>query len=148
MSKLDLVNKVMGRFNTAWGTTGFPVSFTDVPLTPALSDMIQGENGVELTPWARCTIRTAQRKQETFGANGNSGRIWLELGAVFIEIYSPTGQGLEQAYELAEIVKNAFEGVSEDTNIFYRDFCIVEAGAEGVFSHLNVTGQWEYRESR
>lgn len=149
MSHLTLVSKILKRFNDVWVPTGFPVAFTDVPISAELAAMIQGEAGaLPLQPWARTTVRTAQRKQYTFGTGAGDSRSFMEIGAVFIEIYSPTGQGLRQGYELAELVKNAYEGVSEDTNIFYRDFCIVEAGAEGVFSHLNVIGQWEYRERR
>lgn len=147
MAKLDIVRSIMSRFNTAWATTGFPVAYTDVPLTPALTAMIDGEDGVALTPWARPTIRTNRRKQNSLGSGGD-GLSFIEFGALFVEIYTPTGQGLKQAYELGQVLLDAFEGVSENNGIWYRNAYLQESGAEGLWSHINFIVEWQVREYR
>lgn len=148
MSHLTTVSSILKRFTDAWTPTGFPIAYTDVPISNDLAAMIQGESGaLPLEPWARATVRTAERKQGSFGSGGDSRR-WDEFGVAIFEIYSPTGQGLKQAYQLAEIIQNAFEGVSELNGIWYRSTFVSEAGSEGVFSRLNVTTTWESQEYR
>lgn len=149
MSHLTTVSSILSRFTTAWATTGFPIAYTDVPISDELAAMIQGESGgLPLQPWARATIRTANRKQKSFGAGTGDARMFEESGVAFFEVYCPTGQGLKQSYQLCEIVKNAFEGVSELNGVWYRDPYISEAGTEGVFSHTNVIVEWVSQEFR
>lgn len=148
MSHLTTVGSILKRFTDAWTPTGFPVAYTDVPISAELAAMIQGEaGGLPLQPWARATIRTAERKQGSFGSGGDSRR-WDEFGVAIFEVWSPTGQGMKQAYQLAQIIQNAFEGVSENNGIWYRGTFPAEAGSEGVFSRVTVTTQWQSQEYR
>lgn len=145
MNKQEIVDEICERAYNAWQPTGYQMIFPDVALTPFQTALIDGKDDNELEPWARVTIRTANREQTAFGA-GNDARKFSETGVVMIEIYTPTGTGLKQAYQLGEIIKAAYEGISTPNSLWYRSCSVTEGGAEGVWSRLIFTATWENNE--
>ena len=69
------------------------------------------------------------------------------MGIAFVEVFTPTGDGLTTAYTLAETVRNAFEGINS-SSIFYRNIEIQENGSEGMWSRLNVLIPWQAEERK
>lgn len=148
MNHQEVVDEISGRAYTAWQSTGFEMIFPDVALTPFQTALIDGKDESDLEPWARVTIRTAGRGQASFGSSAASGRTFDETGIVMIEIYTPTGSGLKQAYTLADIILHAFEGVQTNNSVFYYDCKYEESGSEGMWSRITFTAIWENREAR
>jgi hypothetical protein len=147
LTQIQIIDELMQRLTDAWTPTGFMIVYPDKVLTQSQIDLIDGKNSAELLPWARVTVRTSQRNQKTFGS-GPATRFYETLGMLFVEIYTPTGSGLAQAYELATLVRDAFEGFSSPSSIWYRNVRIQEAGQEGLWSHLNVLIDWQAEENK
>ncbi len=138
------VDEILGRFLTAWTTFGHPVVWQDVPITSALQKMIDGADGVVLTPYARVTVRSNQRKQLTMGQNT---RKFMGNGVLFVEIFTPTGDGLVKARVLATAVRDAFETPNISSyHTWYGQCRTQENGSEGLWSRVTVTVEWEYEE--
>jgi hypothetical protein len=145
LTQQQIVDEILQRFANVWDDTGHTVIYPDRALTKEQTDLIAGTGGVELAPWARLTLRTASRNQRTLGGPG--GRIYTTDGILFVEIYTPTGDGHQQAYELATIVRDAYEIVNDSSyHVWYRSINISEQGSEGLWSRLNITVEWEAQE--
>ena len=50
------------------------------------------------------------------------------LGNVVIETYTPAGKGLAAAYELADIVLDAFRGKRTPSDVWFRNVRMIEVG--------------------
>lgn len=138
----EAVDEIFGRFADAWEDTGFTVIYPDRPLTPSQSALIAGTSTDGLQPWARLTIRAADRERNTIGQ-----LMYTTSGVLIVEIYTPTGDGHRQAYTLGKIVQDAFELHNVSSyRVWYREVEMSEAGSEGVWSRLNVTVFWEAQE--
>jgi hypothetical protein len=142
---MQAIDDILTKFKTAWDTTGFEVIYPDVPLTAAQTALIEGTGDLE--PWCRVTIRHGSRRQKTLGADPNS-RIFDNNGIAFFEVYTTTGDGGVLAYQLSEVVRNAFEGISTPNGVWFRDCVAEETGLEGMWSRRNVTCAFEYDDRR
>jgi hypothetical protein len=140
------VDEILERFNSVWGPTGYAVVWPDVPIEPSLQKMIDGADGVVLAPYARVTVRSNTRKQKTLG---QSTRIYTSMGVIFIEIFTPTGDGMVAAYALAEDMREAYEVPNVSSyHVWYGEVKVAENGSEGLWSRLTVTAEWQYEQVR
>lgn len=142
----ETYDEILARFKAAWDTaTGGPflVAWPDVPLDPLLQQYITGEleSTLAIQPWARITIRPNVRTQKTLGGTGN--RLFTRNGILFVEIFTPTGDGMQKGNELCELVQNAFEGISSPYKVWYPETRINVNGVEGLWSRMTVTVEWE-----
>jgi hypothetical protein len=142
----ESVDEILARFQTVWSGFGHPVVWQDVPISADLQKMIDGADGVDFTPYARVTIRSNQRKQMTLG---QGTRKFMGNGVLFVEIFTPTGDGLVAARVLATAVRDAFETPNISSyNTWYGQCRTQENGAEGLWSRVTVTVEWEYEERK
>lgn len=149
MTQQEIVNEILDRFLAVWTTIGpgtYPVAWPDKPLLPAEKAMIDGVDasgtGVALTPWARVTIRTNLRKQRTLGGVGS--RIYTTQGILFVEVFTPTGDGNVTSYQIAESIRDEFERPNVASNhVWFRESRLTENGVEGLWSRTTVTSEWE-----
>lgn len=139
------VDEILDRFLSVWGPTSFPVVWQDVPITPSLQQMIDGADGVPLSPYARVTIRSNRREQTTIGQQGN--RKFEGMGILFVEIFTPTGDGFVSARALADMVTSAFETPNLSSyHTWYGSVQANENGSEGLWSRITVTVPWTYEQ--
>jgi hypothetical protein len=142
----ETYDEVFSRFKAAWDTAPngpFEIAWPDVPLSPLLQKYITGEleETTPLQPWARVTIRPNIRDQKTLGGPGN--RLFTRNGILFVEIFTPTGDGMVLSNQLCELVQDAFEGISSPYKVWYRQTRINVNGIEGLWSRNTVTVEWE-----
>jgi len=139
----ETVDEILARFKTAWDTTDYPnnVVYPDVPLSPTIQKMIAGVEGIELQPWVRITVRPNIRRQKSLGDAGN--RLYTRNGILFVELFVPTGDGSVESNELAEVISNAFEGISSPYHVWFSETRILNNGTEGLWSRQTVTVEWE-----
>jgi hypothetical protein len=143
----EAVDEILERFNSVWDDTGHPVVWQDVPITSALQKMIDGADGVELTPYARVTVRSNRRRQVTIGQQGN--RKFEGNGVLFVEIFTPTGDGLVTTRALATLVSDAFETPNLSSHhVWYQEVRTQENGSEGLWSRITVTAEWTYEQRK
>lgn len=139
------VDEILARFKSVWDSTGHPVVWQDVPISASLQKMIDGADGVALTPYARVTIRSNRRFQRTVGQQGN--RKFEGLGVLFVEIFTPTGDGLVTTRALAQLVRDAYETPNISSyRTWYSEARTQENGSEGLWSRITVTIEWSYEE--
>lgn len=86
------------RFATQWAATT-PFGFDNEELEEPSN-----------APWARVTVRTLVRGQETLGRTGN--RRFRSKALVFIQVFTRSNVGMKQGDDLATQAANIFEGIS------------------------------------
>lgn len=144
----ETYDEILTRFKDAWDTTDdgngnpFEVAYPDVPLTPLLQQYITGqlESTTPIQPWARVTIRPNVRVQKTLA--GPNNRLYTRNGILFVEVFTPTGDGNQLANTLCELVQNAFEG-NNAIHVWYPETRINVNGVEGLWSRTTITVEWQ-----
>lgn len=142
----ETIDEILARFKEVWDTTDYAanVVWPDVPLAPAIQQMIAGADGVVLQPWVRITIRPNLRRQRSLGNEGN--RLFTRNGILFVELFVPTGDGNTESNQLAELIANQFEGITSPYHVWYTETRIAQNGIEGLWSRQTITVEWESEE--
>jgi hypothetical protein len=142
-------DQVLATFKAAWDV-GPPSSTVQVIYDGVESD--KPENAA--TPWARVSVRhnPVQPGAVTLGRAPDGKRRYTRTGLVFVQLFTPLGDGLSLADQLATIARSAFEGVvTTPGNVIFRAVSVNEVGSEvgpekGGWFQTNVTAQFEYDE--
>lgn len=122
-------------FKTAWDTTGYPVHYQDVKTERADTE----------EPWSAIFIQHTAGAQTTLsGAVGT--RTFSRVGILTVQIFTPVGNGLQDSYDLAKVVSDAFEGTSSPGGVWFRNVRLNEVGRDGEFFQLNVIVEFNYDE--
>lgn len=134
MTPEEAVDVMLGIFKTAWDPR------------PALYDDKTGEIPPSETPWARATIQHATGGQSSLsGASGTKRH--TEKGTVFVQVFTPVGDGSTACYQLAKLVRDAFRD-ARDANVWFRNVFLTEIGISGAFRQINVQATFSYDEVR
>ena len=127
---------MMKMINEAWALTGHKIFFESVK-----EDRDEGND-----PFLRFWIR------HTFGAQGSLGgrgsRMFMRAGFLRGEVYAPIANGLQESYQLAKVVADAYEGKSSDNGVWFRRVRINEMGKDGMFNRVDVIIDFEYHETK
>lgn len=93
--------------------------------------------------WARVSIRHVDSKQSTLGPVG--ARKYLTSGLMYVQIFTPLGDGLSEDDRLAMILLSALR--ADDTaGLTLRNIRPVETGPDGGWHQTNVIAEFEYEE--
>lgn len=129
-------DEMLTLFSTAWQTTGHPVLFEDAPTDQRPADG---------SPWARVSIRHAGGEQATLA--GETGmRRWRRTGTLFVQVFTPRGNGFALADSLGKVAAHAFQGKRTPGGVWFRDVSMREIGPDGPWMQVNVTAAFEYDE--
>jgi len=119
----------------AWTPTTFPIHWEEV----------RKQRSKDEKPWAVATLQHSAGFQSTLsGAVGS--RTFTRLGFLTVQIFTPNGKGLQDAYDLAKVVSDAFEGISTPGGVWFRNVRLNEVGRDGEFFQLNVVVEFRYDE--
>ena len=117
--------------------------------TPSLDirweDIPQRQAPVADAPWARITVRHATGRQTTLG-NRRAGRRFERRGTLWVEIYTPSGQGLSTADDLYMVALNALEGRETPSGIWFSNVRLTESGLDGAWFKGIVRADFLYDE--
>lgn len=86
--------------------------------------------------WARFRIQHELFNQASL-SNANGKRRFARDGFVFIQLFFPLGEGVEEAYSVAEQVVDAYQGKRTESDVWFRNVRVNEASSE-IGSALNV----------
>lgn len=128
-------DEILAIFKAAWDPTGWPVHYQDV----------RKQRSSDENPWAVVTLNHSAGFQDTLSGVIGS-RTFTRLGFLTTQIFVPVGKGLQEAYDLAKIVSDAFEGASTPGGVWFRDVRLNEVGRDGEFFQLNVVADFRYDE--
>ena len=106
-----------------------------------VSDVTQLPNGV----WCRPSVRHATGEQASL-SGGTGTKRWQRNGILTVQIFTPVGDGLSRAYDLAKIVGDAYEGYASPGGVWFRNLRVNEIGDSGKYSQANVIVEFEYDE--
>ena len=134
MKYTDARDAIYGIFHAVWDDS-WPVAWGDLPATPPSND----------TAWARVRLQHTNGGQSTLCGESGSRR-FARRGIVTISIFVPVGGGQTKAYELAQMVANAYEDARLD--VWFRNTRIREMGASGAFEQVDVLSDFHYDEVR
>lgn len=128
-------DEMLTLFKTAWDATGHD----------AFYESVRQQRETDLTPWASVFVRHTSGGQASL--SGSSGtRLFRREGVITVRIYSSQGSGLSEAYGLAKVVADAYEGVSTPGGAWFRDVRINENGRDGQFIVVSVLIDFQYDE--
>ncbi len=122
---------VYSRFTTQWGSTSeftFENEDFDEP-----SD----------SPWARVTVRSVSRGQETLGRTGN--RKFRSAAMALVQVYTRTNTGVKQGDALATQARDIFEAVSF-SGLDFNDGTVRETEPEGKWYQHVAEIAFDYEE--
>lgn len=126
---------ILGVFKAAWDVLGFPATYTDVP----------GSTPTTETTWARVTLRHVTGAQSSL-IGGLGVKRYTNKGFVWVQVFSPIGDGSVASYAASQSVVNAFRAAN--TAVLFRDVVAIEAGTEGAFERIDVKAFFEYDDVR
>lgn len=129
----DAIDEMFEAVNTAWADRG-PIHWPDV-----------SKFDIPESTWCRVTLRHQTGGQSTL-ANGCGARRFTRLGTMWIQVFTPMGNGNMNAYAIAEVMARAFEGRGSPLGIIYRNVRVNEIGPDGAFSNTNVLVEFEYNQ--
>ena len=98
--------------------------------------------------WARGTIRHATGGQASLSGPVNGCVKFERKGTLFVQVFSPVGNGLTAAYDAAQLVANAYEKPPGGLTVWFRNVRINEIGTRGDFEQINVLADFIYDDAR
>lgn len=113
---------------------------------PAYYQSVDTDRLDDNTSFARVDLTHNFGFQTTLGKPG--GRSFRRQGTLTVIIHTPIGKGLQEAYDLAKIVSDAFEGQSTNGGVWFRNVSVNESGTDGMFSLTNVLVEFQYDERK
>ncbi len=129
------VDEILVMLKASWDTTGYPVIYENVA----------ADQPSTITPYLVVTLRHATGEQASL-ANDNGVKRFRRDGLCVAQIRVPAGEGLSNAYSLAKIVGDAFEGKASPGGIWFRDIRINEVGPDGEWFQINTLFNFTYDE--
>jgi hypothetical protein len=130
---------ILTRFRTEWLADGI-----SAPVKLVFDDF-EDDLPSSTSPWTRITVRHATGGQISL-SNEAGKRRYDRKGTVFVQIFTPFGDGLTLSDSLAIIAARAFEGKETPLHVWFRDVRFVEVGRDGHWYNVNVLAAFEYDE--
>lgn len=124
-------DEMLAVFKTAWDTTGYAVTWSDVP----------GAVPPSSAPWARVVVRHAEGRQGSL-TDANGAKLHTYTGTLWAQIFVPIGQGVSMGYTLARLVLQAYRDARGA--VWYRNQRFREAGNSGAFEQVNCLIDFTY----
>ncbi len=120
---------IQSRFIDQWGAT------TEIAYDNKEVD-VKG-----LDEWVRLSVRSMGSGQESLGPTGS--RKFEYKASVFVQIFTELGTGTKRSNELAQMVRDIFEGVGfSDMRVDAVD--VREIGTDGKWYQINTEGNVTY----
>lgn len=137
MTGEEAIDHILGLLLAAWNTTAYTnrIKYDNV----ATQSLPPSGN----TPWARATLRHTDSGQASL-ANAGGRRKFRRTGVLTVGVFVPQGTGFSKSTALATIVRDAYEGVSGPSGLWFRNVRINEIGPDGAWFLTNVVANFEY----
>jgi hypothetical protein len=119
---------------------------TDQYEYPVFYENTRKDRPDEEIAFIQVVLRHAFGNQATLGGAGQ--RIFMRYGVLIATLNFPTGSGLSGPYGIAKAISDAFEGVSSQNGIWFRNIRISEKGRDGGYFQTDVIIEFEYSETK
>ena len=119
----------------AWDATGYIMLWDD----------LSGEPPETTSPWARSKISFNTGGQASLSNDQGKAR-FNRAGFLTIQVFTPAGEGLDDNLILAQLILDAYEGVSTSNGVWFRNARYNPVGNSGDFFQGNVLVDFTYDE--
>lgn len=99
-----------------------------------------GEKPAGDVAWLRPVLRHATGGQRSLGRNG----IFDKTGTLWMQVFTPIGNGTGAALDIGDGLLNAFKGVSTEHCVWFRNHRLREIGPDGAFYNVNALVDFTY----
>lgn len=107
-------------------------------------DIVRDSNPDDSQTWARVKIRHRASKQKSLSDDTGKSR-FERMSELFIQVFTPRGDGLTANDAASQVLLNALEGQSVDKGcIWFRDVSSKEDGPDGAFFRTTIYAQANY----
>jgi hypothetical protein len=97
------------------------------------------------TAWARAVLQHSNAGTQSL--KGGLGKATYERqGVLIVQVFTPSGQGLSEAYDMCKLLADAFEGKASPNGVWFRRARINEADKMGDYSQVNFIVEFSYDE--
>jgi hypothetical protein len=95
-------------------------------------------------PWLRAGIRHAEGRRASIG--GINGKYRHEMsGLVFVQVFTPAGDGMKKSYDIAQVVLDAYRsGGATPGGIQFQNALLREIGNSGAWHQTNCLVDFLY----
>ena len=124
---------IQAAFLAVWGTT-----------TPIAWDNLDFNAEAQNTPWVRLNVQFVTGTIAALGIVGD--RCFRNQGLVFVQVFSPVGEGKSANTVLATVARGTFRGVQLPGGLWFRNAAIVDVGPDGKWYQQNVMAEFIFDE--
>lgn len=141
----EATDTMFAQLNTLWATDSAAIAgYVPAIYWPNIEEPVSKPVG---TYWARMSRQTVIQSQANI-AGADSVRRYTTRGLLSVQIFAPmmlVASGKVCA-QLAQIVQNAYRGVTTVNGIWFRNVTIKELPADGRYYRCNVVSDFQYDE--
>lgn len=129
---------ILGQFYAAFAATHtrVPVAWPGRAFDPAVDFNPSTHDG-----WCAITIRGGEGQQASLEGPGR--RRWRYPGVIFVQVFTPTGAGLNTALGIADDVAAALRGVSV-SGVVLRAASVQPLGRDAGWEQVNVSCPYRF----
>ena len=114
----------------------------ETTLTICYADTTTQPPAAVTSSWMRVAVKHASGARATLGPSAKH----TQTGVLFVELYTPAGEGLRTADRIAGLVADAYTGKTTDQGgISFYDVAVKEIGTDEGWTHTNIDVQFEYQ---
>ena len=137
-------DEILARLKAALDASSFSsikVVYEDTKEDHPTTDGVKAPQG---QPWIRAGVRHADGTQASLG--GINGKRRQEMsGLVFIQLFTPAGDGFKDADALVEVILNGYRtGGATASGVQFRSARFAEVGKDGVWQQTNCLVDFQY----
>jgi len=135
-SYLEARDSIFEAIYGIWQPTGYDIQWPDKVFSKP----------DEQVPFARVTLNHEDGYQASL-VNHHGQRIWERRGTLFVQIFTPLGQGNDEAYGLAKMLIDMLQKLYTSAGVMCRNVRLNEVGQEDYdFFQVNVVADFTYEE--
>lgn len=107
---------------------------------PLFYDNADGQRPDPPAPFGRVTVRFFSGTRASLGPNARFRRV----GRVFVQVFNPAGEGMEDLDRTGQDLVAALEGAGAIDNIWFRDIAERDVGTDGTYYQVNVEADFTF----
>lgn len=142
LARIDMYQAVKTAWDAGVATTGKVLVFDNIT-----KDIPTDEVGATGDPplWGAVKVENNLSQASSLRGDGNLRR-FRRGGLLFVELYTPAGNGLSSADEAVKVVLDGTEGQTTANGVYFRNAQVREEGVSGPWFLTVIAVEFEYDE--
>jgi len=141
-ARSDIYTALKAAWDAGAATTGKILTYGNVT-----ADVPEDEIASTGTPEPYGSVRIENTFSSAQSLRGDGGlRRFRRTGLLFVEVYTPAGNGLSSADQIVKVVLDGLEGQTTANGVYFRNAQVREEGVSGPWFLTVITVEFEYDE--